>query len=124
MNLPLNTLMKYRAIGPGIVRDMLAYIGDRSAQPAIQPGLDPKQSIRQDAKQMLGRFALEYLADAFSLWVTPQLDALDPQAIKRIHRQVGEWFKDNTKCATIQERIRQLYPHLERWDDVEPEYYE
>ena len=106
-------LMKHRTIGPGIMRDIIMYVGNRAQQvyaldfaqlaPAIQAGSAVADPLTT------------YLAEGFSLFIVPQLDGLDPQVIKTIHNvQVRAWFcAQANECERIQKRVRLLYPHLQ-----------
>ena len=108
-----NMLMKHRTIGPGIMRDIIMYVGNRAQQvyaldfaqlaPAIQAGSAVADPLTT------------YLAEGFSLFIVPQLDGLDPQVIKTIHNvQVRAWFcAQANECERIQKRVRLLYPHLQ-----------
>ena len=73
-----NMLMKHRAIGPGIMRDIIMYVGNRA-----------KQAYTLDfANMALGTQAdplTTYLAEGLPSFIVPQLDGLDPQVIKIIH---------------------------------------
>lgn len=82
-------LMDCRAIGPAIVKDMIAYMGKRA-----------------------GTFPTAF-AEAFLLYITPQLDSLPFEKIKPIHDYLrDELLKDIPEQTPILQRIRALYPHI------------
>lgn len=105
-------LMLRRAIGPAIARDVVRYIGQRAGAQPTSP-LD----------------LLAYLAEAFQLYVTPQLDNLDRPGIGGIYQDIDSLFQDLKGSAASDEqrsthaltllRIRQLYPHIpvQDWDE-------
>jgi MoxR-like ATPase len=95
---PGNAIMQYRALGPAIVKDMIVYIGDR----------------RQSASAPL---PMEMLAEAFLLYVTPQLDGLDQEAICEIYKLVSTLFDAIEEKKRPLARIRDLYLHIphEEW---------
>jgi MoxR-like ATPase len=86
-------LMKRRAIGPAIVRDMIGYIGER-------------YTSDEDAVTLL--------AEAFLLYAAPQLDGLDPTAIQAIYKalQSDELFGKAAEKKGILKRIADLYPFV------------
>ena len=93
--------MRHRAIGPAIVKDMISYIDDRKG---------PRWN------------ALSLLAEAFLLWVAPQLDALSFDAIGEVYRWTHLFFKEDLALPAVQavlKRIRVLYPHIKaiEWRD-------
>jgi MoxR-like ATPase len=103
-------LMRRRAIGPAIVKDMMRYMQNRLAA-----GDENDSAI-----------ALGYLAEAFQLYAAPQLDSLDEAGILAIYKEISAAFKplsdssggehDTLHELTLQ-RIRQMYPHMpdEAW---------
>ncbi len=116
MPAPINTnpLMKRRAIGPAIVRDMLRYVGDRYSD------FEPKDKAPMQA----------FLAEAFALYVTPQLDGLDFNGVRNIHwhfeqRLFADMLNGNNEqklaCNLILNKVKMLYPHIQSWDKPEQE---
>ena len=104
-----NHLMKRRALGPAIVRDLLHYVGDR--KPFEGENMSP----------------LTALAEALAQFVVPQLDGLDPVGIRLVYHLIPSLFEglpEVVDTSDIQERIRQLYPHIQRWTAVTPEELE
>lgn len=104
----VNPLMERRALGPAIIKDMIEYLGDRYQQEA--PTTAP--AARDD-------LALRLLAEAFLLYVVPQLDALDYEGIMAIHDHLRDVQFSHAAVKTQQEqilkRIQLLYPHIRDW---------
>jgi MoxR-like ATPase len=98
-----NDLMRFRALGPAIIKDMIAYIGDRFKS---LPPLAPQLRV------------MELLAEAFLLYVTPQLDGLEQSAIGAIYKLIDNWFGPLAEALGLLPRLRALYPHIRReeWD--------
>jgi hypothetical protein len=98
-------VMSRRAIGPAIVRDMLAYAGDRYAQVSAQPGA---------AEALLP----DLICEAFLLFVVPQLDGLDREGILTVYRYANRLFGGASGLTSVLARIRLLYPHvaLDDWE--------
>jgi MoxR-like ATPase/CHAT domain-containing protein/predicted RNA-binding protein with PUA-like domain len=98
-------LMKRRAIGPAITKDMMRYVQNR-----LVAGDEDLRAV-----------ALACLAEAFQLYAAPQLDSLDEPAILGIYGEIGKVFKpllesqipeyESLHALTLQ-RIQQMYPHL------------
>lgn len=96
-----NPLMTHRAIGPAIIKDMMAYIGDR-----YQPDDSDEDMI------------IDCLGEAFLLYISPQLDGMSQEAIIKIHKFVEELFKERgTICKITLNRIELFYPHI-NWREI------
>ena len=97
-----NPLMEQRTIGPAIIKDMISYIGDRKNQSGDTSLLD-------------------LCGEAFLLYVVPQLDGLDREAIQKIYEFVAELFGYITSKTrdNILKRICLLYPHIKKWQKVD-----
>ena len=80
-------LMQRRALGPAIALDMIRYLAARKAP---WPGA---------------------VAEAVTLYVVPQLDALEQGVIYEIYQQMKQIFAD-AELAVVLPRIRELYPHI------------
>jgi MoxR-like ATPase len=115
------TLMKRRAVGPAILQDMLRYMGNRLKADGRQASDYLEKPDQTDL--------LQYLAEAFQLYISPQLDGLDRPSIKSIYRETCDRFKllldsgnEGYKELYLQtlRRIEQLYPHFasQEWDEV------
>ena len=92
-----NALMRRRALGPAIVQDMAQYICGRT------PAVDASEH--------------ELMGEALLLYVIPQLDGLDQQAIKAIYNYIKDFLEyrqsENRMIVNaVLHRIRLLYPHL------------
>lgn len=97
-----NPLMQRRPLGPAITRDLIRYLGDFYRQ---QNNATP---------------ALNVLADAFLLYILPQLDGLDQDGIFAIYKQVGILFDSSpSKINQVRKRIQSFYLHI-RPDDWPP----
>ena len=103
-------LMRRRAIGPAIVKDVMRYLQNRLA-----PG-----------DEDLPMVALGCLAEAFQLYAAPQLDSLDEPGILGIYREIGAAFEPLLASGMVEhgalhkltlQRIQQMYPHMpdEAW---------
>jgi CHAT domain-containing protein/MoxR-like ATPase len=94
-----NSLMNCRALGPAIVKDMICYMGDRIG--------DDDQAI-----------PLEIMGEAFLLYVTPQLDGLDREAITSVYIYIDTLFEGSAMTKGVLARIRSLYPHIpsDEWE--------
>ena len=95
-------LMKRRALGPAIIKDMIEYIDNRY------------KSSEVSATSTL--VALQLLGEAFLLYVVPQLDGLDHDGILKIYHYLdkdvfGELASEDKHY--ILTRIRALYPHIQ-----------
>ena len=102
---PESRLMKRRAIGPAIVKDVMRYMQNR-----MSAGDETKQAV-----------ALGYLAEAFQLYAAPQLDSLDEPGILGIYEEIDQAFKPLLASPLVEhgplhrlslQRIRQMYPHI------------
>lgn len=91
-----NALMRYRAVGPAIARDILEYLRSRTER-----GKNP--------------FHHGHLAEALSLYVLPQLDRLEQDHILAIQKQLRELFADhagNREAEALFTRIEELFPFV------------
>jgi hypothetical protein len=94
-------LMRRRALGPAILRDIIRHIGDRRAH-------DDQASLR------------DLLCEAFLLHAAPQLDGIERSVIPKIYRYLQEIFvEQKTMWEAVNARIRSLYPHIteREWTD-------
>ncbi len=99
-----NALMRRRALGPAIVKDAVAYIGDRY-----------RKSGQRDEE------LLKYLGEAFQLYIVPQLDGLDHEGILDVYACVDLLFEGLAQLGdggeglrrVIHRRIELLYPHIQ-----------
>jgi len=99
-----NSLMKRRALGPAITKDMIEYIGDR---------------YRIEERPAADGVLLKMMGEAFLLYVVPQLDGLDFEGILEIYRYIKQsMFADlpEEEQEQILTRVRLLYPHIKNWD--------
>jgi MoxR-like ATPase len=90
---PQSVLMRRRALGPAIVRDMIGHVGERYRT----RGKEDIQSL---------------LAEAFLLYAAPQLDGLDPTAIQEIQRDLRALFGAAAQEKGLLKRIADLYPFV------------
>jgi hypothetical protein len=106
-----NPLMSRRAVGPAIVRDMIAYIGNRCQDYQLETaGVAGAEQVDQ---KLCG-----YLGEAFAVYIVPQLDGLDYPGIKEIYQHLeGYIFLKNSYKDQILSRIRMLYPHIQNWGE-------
>jgi hypothetical protein len=88
-----SVLMRRRALGPAIVRDMIGHVGERYRT----RGKEDIQSL---------------LAEAFLLYAAPQLDGLDSTAIQEIHRNLNALFGAAAQEKGLLKRIADLYPFV------------
>ena len=86
-------LMRLRALGPAIVKDMICYVGDRY-------------------KHNVGNPLLDLLGEAFLLYAVPQLDGLDHKDIQGICIELKLLFAESAAWQNIMARIQSLYPHV------------
>ena len=102
-----SALMQRRALGPAIIKDMIHYISNR---------------YRSEQDE------IKLLSEAFLLYVTPQLDALDYEGIREIYARIADFFNVdmNDIGMTILTRIRLLYPHIPEaeWKDARQKWQE
>jgi MoxR-like ATPase len=91
-------LMKRRALGPAIVRDMLRYIAAR---------YDPSAPVPASVTSLL--------AEAVLLFAVPQLDGLDRPSIVRIYNHLGTVLGLAAKDGVLA-RIGDLYPFIDDWE--------
>jgi hypothetical protein len=93
-------LMRIRAIGPAVIKDMIEYMGGRVLDGGAA---DPR----------------EYLAEAFLLYGVPQIDGLAQKNVEAVYKHLGRLFADVAQRATILQRIEALYPHIQDWPEVD-----
>lgn len=94
-------LMRRRALGPAIIRDMLLFVKDRQ-------------------QQNHAASALSLLGEAILLYAVPQLDGLDRADILDIYKYLNGYLTtspDNDAAlikvrGSVLERIELLYPHI------------
>ncbi|MEZ4542244.1 MAG: AAA family ATPase [Chloroflexota bacterium] len=91
-------LMRHRALGPAIIRDIVRYVGNR-------------------ARTSNDGFPENAFIEALMLFVTPQLDGLDSLHIRQIHAELGTLCKAGAGAPELRtrllERIELLYPHID-----------
>lgn len=102
-------LMRRRALGPAIIRDMLLFVKDRQ-------------------QQNHAASALSLLGEAILLYAVPQLDGLDRADILDIYKYLNGYLTtspDNDAAlikvrGSVLERIELLYPHIrpDEWKKV------
>ena len=98
-------LMIRRGIGPAIVEDMIRYMAERTSQARTGP-----VQVKPDA----------VIAEAFLLYVVPQLDGLEQESIQKIYGEVGLLFKEAGDIhKEVLDSIRSLYLHIhvDEWDE-------
>ncbi len=111
-----NPLMRHRAIGPAIARDMLAYIAQRLEDSAPPAALPPAPAGANPAPDPRLALLPACFAEACGIYIVPQLDGLEHQAIKNIYTHIaGYILSGNPLQAAILKRIEQLYPHIHDW---------
>lgn len=94
-------LMRRRALGPAILRDIIRHIGDRRDH-------DDQADLR------------ELLCEAFLLHAAPQLDGIERAGIFGIKRYLQELFvEQKITWGAVSARIHSLYPHIteSEWTD-------
>ena len=91
-------LMRRRALGPAILRDMIAYVRDRFAQ--------EKQVITLP----------DIWGEAFIMYALPQLDGLDHDSILAIYAHLYQLTGSLSPAMrqTLLKRLATLYPHIQR----------
>jgi MoxR-like ATPase len=94
------TLMKRRALGPAIVRDMIAYVGERY----------PARG---------GLAMADLLAEAFLLYAASQFDGLDRKSIVAIHKELAAGLGPAAAQRGVLSRIEALYPFIDDWESEE-----
>lgn len=94
-------LMKRRALGPAIAKDMIKYVADRYPRKAA------------------GERLLDLLGEAFLLYAVPQLDGLDHAAITEIYTHLTTIFLNQGAGRSVRARIKSLYPYVPEGDWVE-----
>ncbi len=89
-----SNIMRHRTLGPAIVKDMLAYVGNRWS-------LDNTRSLRA------------LFGEAFLLYSIPQLDGLEQTAISDIYDELAAMFASDADIVeAIKKRLAGLYPHI------------
>jgi hypothetical protein len=94
-------LMRRRALGPAILRDITKYIGDRR--------------IDDDEADLCA-----LLCEAFLLYAAPQLDGIERSGIFGVYRYLHDVFATQELIwGALAARIRSLYPHItdKEWAD-------
>ncbi|MGE0128154.1 MAG: TIR domain-containing protein [Blastocatellales bacterium] len=94
-------LMRRRALGPAILRDIIRHIGDRRDH-------DNQADL------------CDLLCEAFLLHAAPQLDGIERIGIFGINRYLQELFaKQEMMLKALIARLRSLYPHIteKEWTD-------
>jgi MoxR-like ATPase len=87
---PTKPLMSLRPLGPAIVRDMIAYVFERRADPAPP---------------------VELLCESFLLHAVHQLDGLEVESVQAIAGQLAKSFR-GPAFGEILLRLQVLYPHV------------
>jgi hypothetical protein len=90
-----NPLMRRRALGPALIKDMILYIADRA-------GTSPEAKLD------------ELLCEAVLLFVTPQLDGLPREVILTVNAFLGSLFGDCLPRKQLLARIASLYPYIDQ----------
>jgi len=93
-----NHLMRWRALGPAIAKDVVRYLRHRTA----------------GGQQPLAR---GHLAEALLLYVVPQFDGLERDPILNIHGQLKDLFQEEACVGERQAllgRIEELFPFIPR----------
>ena len=97
-------LMRRRALGPAILKDMIAYVRDRFAQEKQVATLP------------------DIWGEAFIMYALPQLDGLDHDSILAIYRHLHELTATLSPIMhqTLLKRLAALYPHIQRkeWEQA------
>ena len=94
-------LMRRRALGPAILRDIIRHIGDRRDH-------DNQADL------------CDLLCEAFLLHAAPQLDGIERSGIFGINRHLQDLFaKQEMMLKALIARLRSLYPHIteKEWTD-------
>jgi MoxR-like ATPase len=90
---PESELSKHRQLGPALLKDIINYVSDRY-------------------KHGDGSDLCNLLCEAFLLYVAPQLDGLEREAVFEIYGQLLQLFQEVDELPSVLMRIRQLYPHI------------
>lgn len=97
-------LMRRRALGPAILKDMIAYVRDRFAQEKQVATLP------------------DIWGEAFIMYALPQLDGLDHDSILAIYRHLHELTATLSPIMRqiLLKRLAALYPHIQRkeWEQA------
>lgn len=97
-----NPLMRCRALGPAIAKDVVQY-------------------LRQRSSSTDGKLRHEYLVEALLLYVIPQLDGLEQQSILQIYKQLNELFQSyDYERRTLLKRVEGLFPFITTWEEGQP----
>lgn len=91
-----NPLMHRRALGPAILKDMIAYLRDR-------------YGAERDAAALPDIFG-----EAFIMYALPQLDGLDHDTILKIYKFLHQLTTpmSTPRQITLLKRLKTLYPHI------------
>jgi hypothetical protein len=95
-------LMKRRALGPAIARDMIIYVAERWPQRAA----NADDQLR----------AADLLAEAFLLYAASQLDGLDRATIVAIRKELEAALGPAAEKRGVVRRIEDLYPFVDDWE--------
>lgn len=87
----INPLMRWRALGPAIVKDMAEYLEQRTSTP--------------------GKLTKKHLAEALLLYVVPQFEGLDQPSVLEVYRRFYELFPGE-EGKLLRERIEELFPFI------------
>ena len=93
---PQTPLMRRRALGPAILKDMIAYVRDRYGEEGIAAALP------------------DIFGEAFIMYALPQLDGLDHDSILDVDAHLHDLLAPLSQSmqATLRQRLRLLYPHI------------
>ncbi|MCH9651560.1 MAG: CHAT domain-containing protein [Deltaproteobacteria bacterium] len=94
-----NALMQWRSLGPAIALDIIRYLVRRI--PALDE-LKPSDADRQ-------RLERKELADALALYVVPQLEDLEKEAVTQILDLLTRTFPGETNLTR---RVKDLFPYF------------
>jgi MoxR-like ATPase len=99
-------LMAHRALGPAMAQDVARYLAER------RPDLDAHATLDTAEKR-----DCRALAEGFNLYIAPQLDGLEEDAIRLLYQALGHCFgSDKTTRTLVQTRIKSLFPHIRDWE--------
>jgi MoxR-like ATPase len=90
-----NPLMRWRALGPAIARDLIGYLSRR-----------PESGSKLE---------LLHLAEALALYVAPQFEGLEHTNICEIYDKLNEHFPTKEDGDELLKRIRELFPYVHDW---------
>lgn len=84
-------LSRFVDLGPSMLRDVLAYVGQRSTRPAVA------------------------VAEGIELFVLPQLEGLEDAAARDLDAVLGDLFgMEPSACTRLRDRFQASYPHIFR----------